>query len=275
MSKSEKKYLNYPIYFWAFCDTLVVVAFIIGWLTNGEIPVLTNINHIIQSFSEPLVSLSLLTATLFFLIETSIYFSAYFFIRQNKLAAYIVYFQTPLRLFMGYSTIPMVTKLIADSGNFYFSVFLPLEFLKLFSVFYWHIYSLNKESFKDALYRYYNFLLQTNTIVSIFLISTLITTSVEIIFFSENQTAVFVNIASLSINGVLALFVVKRNTIALSIFCVSLFVFKSVNLIWLLSNLEEFSFYLFLAMLLDLYFISAAVVITKRNRQKMLNIVKI
>ena len=217
---------------------------------------------------------SLLTTSILFLIETSIFFSAFFLIRLKKIGVYFVYFQAPLRLFINYSSVPLLMELVVVYGNVNVGVILFIETIKLATVFYWHIYSLNRETFKEAIRGYLDFLFKTNTIIASFLLFALLKTLIYSILYSENAPMLYGNIASFFINSILAFFAFKRNTIALSFFCISLFLLNALNLIWLLSNPEKYSFFVFLFMLLDLYFIIGAVTITQQIKQKRIEIIK-
>ena len=56
-------------------------------------------------------------------------------------------------------------ELVVVYGNVNVGVILFIETIKLATVFYWHIYSLNRETFKEAIRGYLDFLLDRKSVV--------------------------------------------------------------------------------------------------------------
>lgn len=130
-----KKTLKTVVYFWALCDIIVVISYFNGWFSYGEIPIYSLLIATVDLFKTPSDSFEIITTVLLLIIETSIYFSAYFLIKQNKIAAYICYLQAPIRIFMGYCSIPIVDRMIVASGNINSEIVTSIELIKVLSIF--------------------------------------------------------------------------------------------------------------------------------------------
>lgn len=134
------KILTKVIYFWGICDLIFVLIYISSSISNEEIPLYTEILFFLKLFNSPSTSTSYLgVASLLFFLTISIPVSAYLLLRQHKAAAIMCYFQFPVRVIIGYSSLPFVRS---DMGIYQdydlFPFIIIIEFIKLATIIIWH-----------------------------------------------------------------------------------------------------------------------------------------
>lgn len=125
---------NRVLYFWAMFDLFYIVRF--GWLniSQGRIPLVDDILSFSDIYPQQGVY-SLMLFSFSLLLSVSILFSAVMFLKKWKYANWIVYFQTPFRLFFMISSIsilPWVFKSMSiKAGVIFFSAVFISEIIKI------------------------------------------------------------------------------------------------------------------------------------------------
>lgn len=128
---------KYVLYFWAIFDLFYLCRFVWLNISQGRIPLVDDI----LSFSEiyPLQgAYSFILFSFSLLLNISIIFSAMFFLNKWKHANWLVYIQTPFRLFFmvpSVSILPWVFKIMSiNFGVIFFAAVLISEVIKIGSL---------------------------------------------------------------------------------------------------------------------------------------------
>lgn len=125
---------NCVLYFWAMFDLFYIVRF--GWLniSQGRIPLVDDILSFSNIYPQQGVY-SLILFSFSLLLNISIIFSAVMFLKKWKYANWIVYVQTPFRLFFmipSISILPWVFKSMSiKAGVIFFAAVFISEIIKL------------------------------------------------------------------------------------------------------------------------------------------------
>ncbi len=162
------KLTKYPIYLWALFDLITIGYVVSEWVSERAFPFQNEILYLFSASNNPEQPLGGFIAVSLLILELSVFFSAYYLIRQKKEALYVCYPQSLLRLFLSYSSIPflnstgipIVTSVIIIS---------TVEYLKLLTLFAWHIYFVNDSNIKEGIQNLWELLIKFKTLIAIYL----------------------------------------------------------------------------------------------------------
>jgi len=98
-------------FFWGGMDVFYIIRFIYLNIEKGRIPLISDIIDF-GNLTEIHTFYTVITFAISLLLTLSIFFSAYFLIRQKGLVNYIVYAQTPFRLFFAIPSLSFLPWLI-------------------------------------------------------------------------------------------------------------------------------------------------------------------
>ncbi|ATA21314.1 hypothetical protein EDC48_108138 [Gibbsiella quercinecans] len=119
---------NYIFYFWAVFDLFYIVRFIWLNISQGRIPLIDDI----LSFSDIYPQQGAYSLVLFsfsLLLNVSIVFSAVMLLKKWKYVSWIVYFQTPFRLFFMIPSISILPWMFKTMSIKVGAIFLAAVFL--------------------------------------------------------------------------------------------------------------------------------------------------
>jgi hypothetical protein len=161
------KLTKYPIYLWALIDLITIGYIVSEWVSERAIPFQNEILYIFSSANDPSQPLGGFIALSLLLLEISVFFSAYYLIRQKKEALYICYAQAPLRLFMSFSSISFLNS-SAFQHESSMLIIDTIEYLKLITLFAWHIYYINNSNIKESLPKLKEWLVKFRTLIFLY-----------------------------------------------------------------------------------------------------------
>ena len=114
---------------------------------------------------------SIIIPLLFLVIDFSVFISANLLIKQNRFAAYVCYVQTPVRLFIGYSSIPFVNSYIANNGDIIPTIVVGIEIIKIITVILWHVFVIKKSNIEFSLSSLFQVVFRRNFVIALFLLT--------------------------------------------------------------------------------------------------------
>jgi len=129
---------NHVLYFWAVFDLFYIARF--SWLniSQGRIPLVDDVVSFGDIYPQQ-GAYSLILFSFSLLLNISIIFSAVMFLKQWKYAHWLVYFQSPLRIFFmvpSISILPWVFKVMSIKvGMLFFLSVLISEVIKIGSIY--------------------------------------------------------------------------------------------------------------------------------------------
>lgn len=134
------KMLRKVIYFWGICDLIFILIYLLSCISNKEIPLYGELLYLSEIFKSSSPSLSLWGGSSLFVLELSIFFTAYLLLKQHKTAAIICYFQFPIRIIIGYSSVPFFRSdmEIYENNDLLFYGVIFIELIKLITIIAWH-----------------------------------------------------------------------------------------------------------------------------------------
>lgn len=129
---------NCVLYFWAMFDFFYIVRFVWLNISQGRIPLVDDVLSFGEIYPQQ-GTYSLVVFSFSLLLNISIIFSAVLFLTKWRYAHWLVYVQTPLRLFFmipSISILPWIFKIMSIKvGLIFFSAVLISEVIK-FGTFY-------------------------------------------------------------------------------------------------------------------------------------------
>jgi len=134
------KILTKVIYFWGICDLIFILIYLLSCISNKDIPLYSEILYLSKVFKSPTPSLFIWAGTSLFLLQLSIFFTAYLLLKQHKAAAIICYFQFPIRITIAYSSLPFIRSdmELYENHDLLFYYVIVIELIKLITIITWH-----------------------------------------------------------------------------------------------------------------------------------------
>ena len=270
------RFLKYIIIFWATCDLLNISKLVVGWIVRGEIPIVTEVGLIIKEISLGSDDSTVFTSVLFFVIEVSLFISAYYLLKQKRYAAYMCYIQFPLRFLSGYSSLPFIQQYIYNN-NITSNLFPDtIEIIKFFTIALWHYSIINKHNISQLLNMSKHRFTDFNTYVLAYLLfeaSSIAINYINLCVYSNYDMVYVFNWRVVIAMFVACTYIVFRKSryahIALSIVIAMTFIYSFVNIYRF--NFNSLSLFTITIISLNLYFIISGTLIVKKHFVKSIN----
>lgn len=260
----QKNTTNIISYLWGIFDSVTLLL--------ALVVVVMEFNAFFSSFFDSLnftnLSSSNLITLSIYIVTFSLPLSSYILLRPNRFTLLVSFLQTPFRIVIGFSSLPIYNIYwLGDSTFLPPLLMLGVEGVKLLSLLLWHIRVIKKSDVKTEYQFLKEHIFTLKVVCSVFILSQLIKL-IGVLFFIQPEQ-VIKHLVIIFCSSLFAIFILGGKKIVVNIFCIMAISLNVQILARLAINdsLQHFSLipsFLLLSIGTSIYLIIASLVLLKK-----------